>query len=1004
MSSPGSLAETATQDGDIPPSAPTDQAQIVWPRREGDHSDQSSSNGQGTNTTNILPGAHDFKIENFISTGDRARKAEEYEKWKKSEEDERWRKAEEAVQRLDAKRLPGAMLDSEERGYIPRCNEDTRRTLRGHIMEWGQLDAVVERLLWLSGPAGVGKSAVAQTVAEEIGRILGAVFFFSRPNNRDDPNVVIPTLVYQLAVLLPEYKLIVGQRFKEDPSIFGKSPRSQFESLISEPFLPDLSHRPLTLLSYLSEQLLTSLLHRPLLIVLDGLDECKGRGAQREFVEMIACHAQKDKYSRLRWMICSRPEPHLTSAFTSKYCQGICRYEKLEVDDDEAQKDVLRILKAGFADIRERYHDDLGDDWPHEDHIGIIAARASGHHGFASFIIRFIGDEEYDNPPSQLKVCLEFLECAGPSDHVSPLHSLDLLYTQILSDIPAAILPTAQLILGLLILYGNERLTTLVHANFLGLDRAAFYSTLRRLHSVVLVPPAFEAGTRPIQIYHASFSDYLRDKARAKEFVLDEGAVHLYVANRGLQWLSHYCKEPSDQQASPELTWPEGPTPSHTRTVLDSVCEFAFAPCWRAFTQVPKSPPSTLVSALENFDFNIPFSKSEDEFRAFAYFIQWLVSSDAKTLVLVDRKHPNKPGKKEEVAIIWNEEDPPTFAKPFFNNASCTDHLSIHLQLRTRTQTSFHLITSTDIKDMCQLREDDILIAFMGLTGTGKSYFIDLLTGQNGRRAGDSLGSVTSDILATRARHSEYGDRVVLVDTPGFDDTYRSDMETLTLIGDWLGRTYKNDIKLGGIIYLHRITDNRIAGSPWRNLQMFGRLCGDLAAARVIIVSTMWDRVAPESGRRREAENKSGFWKCLIDRGSKVDRLRSGTMQEAWRVINGLIETAEQGKAVLLQEEIVDLGRKLNETAAGKMLHSDLQRLLHYQKESLKSLPAQVQKSDDLKQTVQLEREWEKIQKQFERTFKKINTMTIPKIRRLMLHFSSTRTLSRPIKVADLGY
>jgi hypothetical protein len=33
------------------------------------------------------------------------------------------------------------------------------------------------------------------------------------------------------------------------------------------------------------------------------------------------------------------------------------------------------------------------------------------------------------------------------------------------------------------------------------------------------------------------------------------------------------------------------------------------------------------------------------------------------------------------------------------------------------------------------------------------------------------------------------GRPVVFVDTPGFDDTYKSDMEILTMIANWLVRT-----------------------------------------------------------------------------------------------------------------------------------------------------------------------------------------------------------------------
>lgn len=122
-----------------------------------------------------------------------------------------------------------------------------------------------------------------------------------------------------------------------------------------------------------------------------------------------------------------------------------------------------------------------------------------------------------------------------------------------------------------------------------------------------------------------------------------------------------------------------------------------------------------------------------------------------------------------------------------------------------------------------KLRNDDIIIAyarlqtlrhpteaffshrFVGPTGAGKSYvrqranterrkliplqYIDLLTGQPGRRAGHSLSAATTQIEAVRVKHTTYGDRIVLVDTPGINDSVRSSMEVLQMTSNWLQKT-----------------------------------------------------------------------------------------------------------------------------------------------------------------------------------------------------------------------
>jgi hypothetical protein len=42
--------------------------------------------------------------------------------------------------------------------------------------------------------------------------------------------------------------------------------------------------------------------------------------------------------------------------------------------------------------------------------------------------------------------------------------------------------------------------------------------------------------------------------------------------------------------------------------------------------------------------------------------------------------------------------------------------------------------------------------------------------------------------------------------TPGFDDTNKSNSEILRDLGNWVVRSYPADVKLSGILYLHRIT------------------------------------------------------------------------------------------------------------------------------------------------------------------------------------------------------
>lgn len=90
--------------------------------------------------------------------------------------------------------------------------------------------------------------------------------------------------------------------------------------------------------------------------------------------------------------------------------------------------------------------------------------------------------------------------------------------------------------------------------------------------------------------------------------------------------------------------------------------------------------------------------------------------------------------------------------------------------------------------------------------------------------------------------------RIHLVDTPGFDDTNKKDVEVLREIASWLVVSANNDILLSGLVYLHPMTDNRFRGSAMRNLYMFKKLCGERCLPSVVLATTMWDLVSFAEG------------------------------------------------------------------------------------------------------------------------------------------------------------
>jgi len=304
--------------------------------------------------------------------------------------------------------------------------------------------------------------------------------------------------------------------------------------------------------------------------------------------------------------------------------------------------------------------------------------------------------------------------------------------------------------------------------------------------------------------------------------------------------------------------------------------------------------------------------------------------------------------------------------------------------------------------ELDQITEDDKIIALMGPTGTGKSTFIDIATCQKAKHVGHKLESHTSEIRAVRFLHPTTFVPYVLVDTPGFNDTNKTDAEVLDMIADWLKKTYKSNVKVAGIIYLHRISDNRMSGSPLKNLQMFGKLCGDTAIKSVVLATTMWTKVRPvEVGVRREQELKEKYWAGMLSLGSRMMRF-GDSFDAAWKMIDQIvIPETDKDNALLLQEELVKLNLRLGETEAGKTLYTKLLELLSQQKETIKKLREEAVAEENEQLAQELAAQYEDMQDALQSTFEQLGKMKIPLGRRLLMWFSFRKARARPVNVGN---
>lgn len=204
----------------------------------------------------------------------------------------------------------------------------------------------------------------------------------------------------------------------------------------------------------------------------------------------------------------------------------------------------------------------------------------------------------------------------------------------------------------------------------------------------------------------------------------------------------------------------------------------------------------------------------------------------------------------------------------------------------------------------------------------------------------------TADVAAFDFTYSGYD--ITLIDTPGFNDTVRSETEVLKAIADWLDVTYRNPphLKLTGIIYLQSIMDPRMYGSSLRNLKMFKDLCGENPLKNVIVATTRWG-LAAKAGegelcleREDQLRTDAQFWAPMIKRGARMSRFQD-TRESALQL---LLSLANQQPVVLqIQKELVDEDKNLIDTAAGTTVNEEAVRLEQKYKDEL----AQIQKEMD---------------------------------------------------------
>ncbi|KAF8597194.1 hypothetical protein BDV93DRAFT_499870 [Ceratobasidium sp. AG-I] len=252
----------------------------------------------------------------------------------------------------------------------------------------------------------------------------------------------------------------------------------------------------------------------------------------------------------------------------------------------------------------------------------------------------------------------------------------------------------------------------------------------------------------------------------------------------------------------------------------------------------------------------------------------------------------------------------------------------------------------------------------LGPTGSGKSSFINKATGSELPVSYDlDAGTVDVTIDNIPLIYVD-GCPMQLIDTPGFDDPrVGSDLEILKRISAYLSESFRQGERIGGIIYMHRIIDNKLSGSAKRNLQIFQRMCGQKALQNTVFLTSMWSMPPTASELHREEELKQH--PCVMSNSmATVARLELNTKEETEGILRLFV--GKQPEALDIQVDMVEGGKQLHDTDAAHAVDPTLV-------EEIRAREAQIKAEAEKREQMQLEAErQEKILQQQEEEKKAI--------------------------------
>jgi hypothetical protein len=217
------------------------------------------------------------------------------------------------------------------------CFLGTRQGIINKVIDWfcQPMEDHSSQVLWLTGFAGSGKSAIARSIVDIFGAQNRCAWFFFEETkmNEGGPDRLFATISRQLAGLNESWRARLVKILESSMAIReSRAIQTQFDELMLGP-ASQLDHLG------------------PILIVIDALDESGSRGKREQLLATLRRIPNLPPH--FRFLITSRPEVDIANAFEHLSC-----VQRIQLDHEiSTEDDMLYYVKS---QLQETWGSDRG--------------------------------------------------------------------------------------------------------------------------------------------------------------------------------------------------------------------------------------------------------------------------------------------------------------------------------------------------------------------------------------------------------------------------------------------------------------------------------------------------------------------------------------------------------------------------------------------------------------------------------------------------------------------